>query len=282
MNHCPKPFPPPWAEAWGDDRYGLWAELMVNGVTQRMRWLAPGSFLMGSPEDEAERDSDEGPQHRVTLTEDLWLADTACTQALWQAVMGGNNPSYVQDDLSKPVEEVRWNEVQEFFAALKVQGALPVGSEVVLPTEAQWEYACRAGTVTPYSFGKTITKDQVNFDHDGKWEERLDSKQTIVTVKALPANDWGLYQMHGNVWEWCVDNQRTYTDAAVTNPSGATGQGVRHFALRGGAWDNSAQRTRSAQRERERRGMSNLNFGFRFALRYAVQPGAGGPHPEGV
>lgn len=282
MNHYPQPFPPPWAEAWGDDRYGLWAELLVNGVTQRMRWLAPGDFLMGSQDTEAGRFSDEGPQHTVTLVDDLWLACTACTQALWLAVMGGGNPSYVQDDPNKPVEQVSWDDVLAFLAALQTQAVLPKGVEAVLPTEAQWEYACRAGTVTPYSFGETITKEQVNFDHDGKFSGRHASMQTTVSVKALPANAWGLYQMHGNVWEWCADATRDYTEDAVTDPSGATGKGVNEYAVRGGAWADLARYARSALRLQRARNLRGDLIGFRFALRSTSQPGAGEPRSEGV
>jgi formylglycine-generating enzyme required for sulfatase activity len=159
--HTPRPFPPPWASVWGDDRYGLWASatLRIAGqpLLQRMRWIEPGQFLMGSPETEAERDVDEGPQHPVTISQGFWLADTACTQGLWQAVMG-NNPSRFhaenQGGPDYPVERVSWNMIQGFLQ--KLQTALG-GCEVTLPTEAEWEYACRAGTDTPFSFGGTIT-----------------------------------------------------------------------------------------------------------------------------
>ena len=279
----PQPFPPPWAEAWGDDRYGLWAELLVKGVTQRLRWVAPGSFEMGSPASQDGHQSNESPQHTVTFTQDLWLADTACTQALWQAVMG-KNPSYVTDDLQKPVEQVNWDDVQQFFTALQGAGPdfLPPGVEAVLPTEAEWEYACRADELRAYSFGESIDRNQVNFGSNGSWSKRLGAKQTTVPVKALPANRWGLYQMHGNVWEWCADAMRPYTADAVADPSGATGKDVKRFAVRGGSWLSRAQSARSALRNQFGRDGRDLFFGFRFALRSNSQAGAGGPRPAGA
>ena len=277
----PQPFPPPWAEAWGDDQYGLWAELLVKGVTQRLRWVAPGSFLMGSPDTEPGRDSDEGPQHTVSFAEDLWLADTACTQALWQAVMG-NNPSSVTDDMEKPVEQVSWGNAQNFFAALQGPDGLPTGIEAVLPTEAEWEYACRAGETCAYSFSDSIDRNQVNFRFEGKRERSFATKRYTVPVKALPANRWGLYQMHGNVWELCADAPRTYAADAVADPSGAVGKDVTTFAVRGGSWDDDARYARSAQRLDLGRGWLYHCIGFRFALRSKSQQRAGGPRPEGV
>ena len=110
----PPEFPPRWASAWGDDRHGLWADLQVAGVVQRLRWIEPGEFVMGSdPNSDAGSDPDEQPAHRVRLTHGFWLANTACTQALWQAVMG-SNPSGFKGDDSRPVERVRCEEVDDF------------------------------------------------------------------------------------------------------------------------------------------------------------------------
>ncbi len=273
----PQPFPPPWADAWGDDRFGLWATLAVGGLTQRVRYLPPGSFLMGSPPDEPDRHEDEGPQHLVTLTEGLWLADTACTQGLWLGVMGGENPSRLKGDLELPVERVSWKDVQQFLSRL--QAHLPAGIEAVLPTEAQWEYACRAGTTTPFSFGQQIGTNQVNYDGNYPYNNgpKGEYREKTIAVKALPANAWGLYQMHGNVWEWCADAMRDYAGDAVTDPSGATGQGVKGFAVRGGSWIFRAQSARSARRFLHVPGRRDLYLGFRFALRSPAQPGAGGP-----
>ena len=273
----PHPFPPPFADAWGDDAFGLWAdvELSASGergaVVQRLRWIEPGSFLMGSPEDELERDTDEGPQHQVTLTEGFWLADTACTQALWQAVTGAN-PSHFSGDPERPVEQVRWQNVQGFLRKLE---ALAPGCRAALPTEAQWEYACRAGTDTPFSFGEQITPEQVNYN--GKYpyaggEKGLYREQT-APVKSLPPNPWGLYEMHGNVWEWCRDGLRKYDSEPREDPTGPVleAEDVPRV-VRGGSWFSDARWARSAYRRTWLPGYRLRDQGFRLSLR-SIEPG---------
>lgn len=293
LSRHPCPFPPLCASAWGDDRFGLWFEITLPGineagatqVVQRLRWIEPGSFPMGSPTDEAERNHDEGPRHRVTLTEGFWLADTACTQALWQALMG-ENPSHFKGqslaEFERPVEQVSWNAVQGFLT--KLQALLP-GVQATLPTEAQWEYACRAGSEGPFSFGDNITPQQVNYEGTFPYNGGLKGefrKQTLP-VKSLPANAWGLYEMHGNVWEWCADGLRSYSDAHVVDPVGpgvamASGNGPGDDtntkrdeggppALRGGSWGSFAKRVRSACREAYLPGDTDVFIGFRVALR---------------
>ena len=160
--------PPSWADknGWGTDEYGHWVTFSVENkqgqkITQRMRWIEPGTFLMGSPENEPERLDDEGPQHSVTIGRGFWLFDTACTQALWEAVMGENPSRFKGAD--RPVENVSWNDCQDFLQRLNER--LP-GLDLALPSEAQWEYACRAGTTTPFSFGANITPEQVNYNGD--------------------------------------------------------------------------------------------------------------------
>ena len=155
----PPQFPANWAVEWGEDGFGLFMVLEVKGVQQRFRWLLPGTFLMGSPEGEPERWNGE-TLHRVTLSQGFWLADTACTQALWQAVTG-ENPSSFNEDGNNPVENVSWHDAQAFN--LKLNSLFPELA-ARLPTEAEWEYACRAGTVTPFSFGENITPEQVNYN----------------------------------------------------------------------------------------------------------------------
>ena len=164
---------PAWASTMGRDNFGLYADLTVNAVTQRFRWINPGAFLMGSPETEAERDDDE-TQHQVTLTHGYWLADTPCSQAFWMAVMG-ENPSEFNQNTNNPVEQVSWHEVQDFI--LKLNAQFP-DLAARLPTEAEWEYACRAGTITPFSFGENITPEQVNYwgnDSYNHGAERIES-----------------------------------------------------------------------------------------------------------
>ncbi|MFD1624846.1 formylglycine-generating enzyme family protein [Azospirillum griseum] len=150
---------PAWADALGRDRFGLWTEIVVEpegggeSVTQRLRWIPPGRFLMGSPEDEPEHYEDEGPQHLVTISRGYWLFDTPCTQALWQAVMGENPSRFQSPDLTttdRPVETVSWNDAQEFLG--RINERIP-GLDLTLPTEAQWEHACRAGATTALHSG---------------------------------------------------------------------------------------------------------------------------------
>jgi formylglycine-generating enzyme required for sulfatase activity len=250
----------PWMSAEGSDTYGRWADLQANGETQRLRWIAPGRFRMGSPSSEVGRFEDEDPQHEVTLTRGFWLADTACTQALWQAVVG-SNPSGFKGDLQRPVDSVSWDDVTGLFLP-KLKDLLGGRADVLLPTEAEWEYACRAGTTTAYSFGDRFDPAEVH----------VQAEET-VPVKALAPNAWGLHQMHGNVWEWCADAKRTYAASAVENPDG--GQDGVGRVLRGGSWGIEAGCARSACRYLDTRFSRIQDFGFRFALR-SIEPGAGG------
>jgi formylglycine-generating enzyme len=248
-------------ERTGVDAYGIYADIEFKGVTQRFRWLAAGSFLMGSPTTEVDRSDDE-VQHSVTLTQGFWLADTTVTQALWSAVMG-NNPSRFQDNQNNPVEQVSWNDAQTFIVKLN---QLNPELHAQLPTEAQWEYACRAGTDTPFSFGKNITPEQVNYNGNRPYADGKQGlyREKIVAVRSLPPNAWGLYEMHGNVWEWCSDIYGGYPSEAVTNPVGtATGT---NRVLRGGSWFILARHTRSAGRSFNAPGLQNFNAGFRVAL----------------
>ena len=213
----------------GVDQYGLYIDLSIKQCIQRFRWIEPGTFLMGSPETEPGCYDDEA-QHQVTISQGYWLADTACTQALWQVVMG-NNPSRFKNDANNSVEQVSWNNVQQFIELLNKM--IP-GLNAGLPSEAQWEYACRAGTTTPFSFGKNITPAQVNYDGELPYADGnkgLNRKKT-VPVKSLPANPWGLYEMHGNVWEWCQDWFGDYSAESVEDPLGPVKGTARVFAWR--------------------------------------------------
>ncbi|WP_295437578.1 formylglycine-generating enzyme family protein [uncultured Thiodictyon sp.] len=255
----PPVFPFDWAGEWGEDRYGPWVAFRVKGVRQCLRWVPPGRFLMGSPAGEAQRSTDEA-QHWVTLTQGLWLADTACTQALWQAVMG-ENPSRFQG-AQRPVEQVDWDQVQQFIGRLN--DLLP-GLDACLPTEAQWEHACRAGTRTPFWFGDQITPEQVNYDGNHPYPggaKGLYREQT-VEVRALPCNAWGLYQMHGNVWEWCRDWYGDYPTEPIEDPTGPE-TGLRRVA-RGGCWIDRAGHCRSARRSGRGPADRNDGLGFRLA-----------------
>lgn len=216
---------------------------------------------MGSPEDEPERDDDEVP-HEVTLSEGYWLADTACTQVLWQAVTG-RNPNGYKDHPGQPVEQVSWDDVQDFLGELNRR--LP-GLEARLPSEAEWEYACRAGTTTPFSFGENVTPEQVNYDGNYPYASGAKgvNRQKTVPVGSLPANPWGLYEMHGNVWEWCADWYGGYPTAPQVDPRGAASGGAR--VLRGGSWYVRGRLVRSACRLRYEPGGHDDYIGFRLAL----------------
>jgi sulfatase modifying factor 1 len=239
--------PPAWASAWGDDVYGVWAAFEVDGVSQKMRWIPPGGFRMGSPESERGRGSDER-LHDVRLTHGYWMADTACTQGLWQAVMG-SNPSRFSTSPRKPVEQVSWDDVQGFLTALN---ARVDDLAVRLPMEAEWEYACRAGTDTPFWFGAKGTAKDYN----------VESSRT-VEVASLPANPWGLYGAHGNVWEWCQD---WYDEYRTTQEEDARGRytGIARV-LRGGSWRSEARFGRSANRDSGHPNRRGDYVGFRLA-----------------
>ena len=236
-------YKPEWAGKLDHDHYGLFTDLTIKAVTQRYRWIPPGVFCMGSPLSEKERHDNEN-QHEVTLSNGFWLADTACTQALWKAVMG-DNPAFFTENENNPVEQVSWDDVQNFIKKLNI---LIPGLGAQLPTEAQWEYACRAGTTTPFSFGETITSEQVNYDGNVPYANRKKSgcRERTVAVRSLPANPWGLYEMHGNVWEWCADWYDDYPTMPVSDPTGSETGSCR--VLRGGSWSNHGWRTRSANR----------------------------------
>ena len=236
------------------DEYGDYYDWVVLGVTQRFRWIQPGEFLMGSPNSEEGRKDDE-IQHPVTLTKGFWMADTACTQALWLAVMG-NNPANFSNDLECPVEQVSWDDIQLF---LQRANDLVPDKVLRLPTEAEWEYACRAGITAPFAFGTNITPQQVNYNgNEGK----------TVPVKSLPANAWGLYEMHGNVCEWCQDLYGDYSMGVKIDPKGVSAGTYR--VLRGGAWINYAQHVRSANRNSYTPDFRNSTYGFRLVLPVTV------------
>lgn len=224
--------PPAWASSWGQDQYGPWVTFCVKNVEQRLRWIPPGRFWMGSPDDDREVFDHEKPQHQVQLTRGFWLFNTPCTQALWQAVMS-TNPSHFQGG-NRPVEQVSWEDCQEFIA--KVNELLP-GLSLQLPTEAQWEYACRAGTETPRYAEKL---DAI------AWYEK-NSKDETHEVKLKLPNAWGLYDMLGNVAEWCLDGWREYKAEMAIDPLGPTDASVVRD-IRGGSWLWNAQDARAACR----------------------------------
>ena len=259
-NTC-RAYLPKWAGKLEHDKIGLFTDLAIKGVTQRCRWIPPGIFWMGSPSSEKERHDNE-IQHQVTLSQGFWLADTVCTQALWKAVMG-DNPAFFTENENNPVEQVSWDDVRNFIKQLNI---LTSGLDAQLPTEAQWEYACRSGTATPFSFGETITPDQVNFDGNIPYAsgKKGRCREKTVAVKSLPANPWGLYEMHGNVWEWCADWYDDFFEMPIIDPIGSDTGSSR--VLRGGSWSNHGWRTRSANRGWYAPVNRDNYIGFRFVV----------------
>lgn len=248
---------PAWADVLGRDQYGLFMDLVFKNIPQRFRYIPPQTFLMGSPEDEEGRISNE-TQHSVTLTQGYWLADTTVTQALWQAVMG-KNPSHFQGE-QLPVEQVSWEDAHAFIQALSQ--AFPA-LIIRLPTEAEWECACRAGTTTAFAFGGKAELNLGRVNYSGTWDE-WDVGSETEPVKSYPPNAWGLYEMHGNVWEWCEDWYASdYGAEPQADPRGA-GSGDR--VLRGGSWYDDGQNLRSAFRSNYTPDYRSRIIGFRLAL----------------
>lgn len=231
-------------------------------------WCPAGEFLMGSPESEQGRDRDE-KAHKVTLTQGFWIARTETTQKQWKAVMGGgNNPSEWSSSTDLPVENVHWGDAIAFCHAMnsKFERDLPEGMRFNLPTEAQWEYACRAGTTTPFAFGATLTSDQANFDGTEPYGVEEEGKYLEKTskVKSYQPNAWGIYDMHGNVAEWCLDGWAEY-EGEATDPL-VPPTGVLYRMLRGGSWRSEARYLRSAFRSRPKPEMKLNNIGFRIVI----------------
>ncbi|MEH2434535.1 MAG: SUMF1/EgtB/PvdO family nonheme iron enzyme [Nostoc sp.] len=180
-------------------------EDLGNGITLEMVQIPGGTFTMGSPEREADRYENESPQHQVKVS-GFFMGKYAVTQAQYQAVMG-NNPSNFKGE-KRPVEQVSWDEAVEFCEKLSQK----TGNTYRLPSEAEWEYACRAGTTTPFYFGETITTDLVNYDGNYPYGSapKGEYREQTTDVGKFPPNSFGLYDMHGNVWEWC-EGQDLYT-----------------------------------------------------------------------
>ena len=247
--------------------------------------IGPGTFLMGSPENEPERSDNEGPQHAVTIEHGFWLFDTPCTQALWEAVME-KNPSRFQSP-TRPVERVTWNNVQAFLKRLNGRIA---DLDLALPSEAQWEYACRAGTETaiytgdlailgkhnapaldPIAWygGNSGVKFDLNDGHDSSdWPEKQYPHTTAGTrpVQQKRANPWGLYDMLGNVWEWTQDHwHENYQGAPDDGSAWSSGDAGAGRVLRGGSWYDYARRVRAAYRLHGRPDIRNDDVGFRCA-----------------
>jgi formylglycine-generating enzyme required for sulfatase activity len=224
-------------------------------------WIQPGTFIMGSPKTEKWRKDDEF-QHKVALTKGFYMGVYPVTQEQWTALMD-KNPGKFTDGKNLPVEQVNWNECQEFIKKLAEKEKKPYR----LPTEAEWEYACRAGTTTPFYCGETISTDQANYNGnyvygDGK---KGPYREKTVPVGSFPPNPWGLYDMAGNVGQWCQDGLDQYSKKqdVVIDPLGTTGESR---VIRGGSWIDNPMECRSAYRGGSRPALRHSLVGFRICL----------------
>ena len=240
-------------------------ENLGNGVTIDLVRIPAGKFMMGR------KYNDEKPIHEVTLQE-FWMGKYALNQKQWQAVMGNNPSSFKGDNL--PVEHISWHDAIDFCDKVSQN----LGKKVRLPTEAEWEYACRAGTATPFHFGETITTDLVNYDGNYPYggAPKGEYREKTVYVDSFYPNQWGLYQMHGNVWEWCMDD---WHDDYSTKPLRLKQNGNEpwgdvntnkndncYHVLRGGVWSIYASYCRSASRHKDNALTQGGSFGFRVIL----------------
>jgi formylglycine-generating enzyme required for sulfatase activity len=247
-------------------------EDLGNGITLDMVLIPPGEFLMGSPDDELERQPSESPQHLVTIQQPFFMGQFQVTQAQWEQVAKMKQVKRKLNPKSShfkgrnlPVEQVSWLDAEEFCLRL----AAHTKRNYRLPSEAEWEYACRAGTTTPFHFGETLSTQLANYNGNiyGRGRKEKSAGNTIPVGSLNVANAFGLYDMHGNVWEWCLDRWHDSYKGAPTdgtawiNPKGKEND-VR--VLRGGSWVYVPGRCRSAYRRRDSAGVRDLSLGFRI------------------
>jgi len=214
----------------------------TNAIGMKFVWIPSGEFMMGSSNQEKGRGDDE--HHRkVTLTKGFYLGIHTVTQGEWLAVTG-SNPSHFKGDKNLPVENVSWNDCQDFCKKLREKDKKPYR----LPTEAEWEYACRAGTATPYHFGATLSDDLANYNARFTYGKGMAGvfREKTTPVGSFKANAWGLFDMHGNVWQWCNDWHGGYSAKEVIDPQGPKSSKTR--VLRGGSWGSHPIFCRSANR----------------------------------
>ncbi len=246
---------------------GFFPEDLGNSIVLEMVYIPGGTFMMGSPYGEEGRQNWESPQHQVTVPA-FFAGKYPITQAQWQAVMGKNRSGFKGE--KRPVENLWWDEAIEFCGKLSQQ----TGKKYRLLSEAEWEYACRAGTTTPFHFGETITPELANYQEDycyGNAPQKLYPEQT-TDVGSFPPNAFGLYDMHGNVWEWCSDTRHnSYNGAPTDGSSWETGTN-NDRVQRGGSWFSRAVFCRSAYRSMNSVGYSLRDSGFRVAVASVSSP----------
>jgi formylglycine-generating enzyme required for sulfatase activity len=214
----------------------------TNIIGMKFAWIPPGNFVMGSPNEEKARIGDE-MQHKVTLTKGFYMGVYTVTQEQWKEVMG-NNPSQFKGEKNLPVDNVSWNDCQEFIKKLREKDK----KLYRLPTEAEWEYSCRAGTKTPFHFGETISTKQANYNGQFIYGDGTKGifREKTTPAGSFPANSWGLFDMHGNIGQWCQDWYGRYSQGEVTDPQGPEKGPAR--VLRGGGWAGRPENCRSACR----------------------------------
>jgi formylglycine-generating enzyme required for sulfatase activity len=233
----------------------------MDGIKMTLKYVQAGEFMMGSPTSEKDHYGNE-TQHHVTLTKDYWLGETEVTQEQYKAVMG-RNPSSFSKGGAYPVEDVSWTDAMAFCEKLtkaeRTNGNLPDGYEYTLPTEAQWEYAARGGHKAS-RYHVYSGSDEI---HNVAWYDDNSSSSTHP-VGQKRANELGLYDMSGNVWEWCRDRYDGYPSGSVTDTVGPSSGSFR--VLRGGSWSGGAGLCRSANRNDYDPSNRGDGVGFRVAL----------------
>ncbi|MFV1968351.1 MAG: formylglycine-generating enzyme family protein [Pirellulaceae bacterium] len=236
---------------------------MTNSIGMRLNLIPAGEFQMGSPESEASRDSDEGPQHRVRITRQFYLGVHEVTQGEYERVMGDrlwDGKKHTKNGEDYAASYISWTDAVEFCKKLSAKE----GRTYRLPTEAEWEYACRAGTQTRYHFGDDESDlGSYAWFYDNAWHI---GEKYAHEVGQKRANSFGLYDMHGNVWEWCQDwnGEENYGSSPSVDPTGPTSGSLR--VIRGGSWSSIPRHCRAADRDRDRPGRRDRFLGFRVAL----------------
>jgi len=233
------------------------------GVWMCFALIPSGRFVMGSPPDEAQRRDNER-QHEVIISRAFYMGQTCVTQEQYEAVMGAHRSEY--KGAKYPVDSVSWDDAMDFCRRVSKRS----GRSVRLPTEAEWEYACRAGTSTPFNTGRTLPRGAANV-----WDWNYPSNRAgvsassgSVAVQSFPPNAWGLYDMHGNVWEWCSDRFGDYSAGEATDPIGPKEGSLR--VLHGGSWDDDRRYSRSAYRRWNVPSSWQYTYGFRAVFAAAV------------
>jgi len=264
------PDPPAWAGGFGVDCHGVFAELVLGEGIQVLRWILPGEFTMGSPEGETGRWPDEWPQHKVLIGQGFWLGETPVTQAFYSAVTDRNPSTFKGGE--RPVETFSWDDAQVFCRRLTELLSVGQQDRVRLASEAEWEYACRAGTTSGMYSGKELTSKTgacPNLDELAWYDGN--SGRTTHPVKGKLPNAWGLHDMLGNVWEWCEDEWHdTYdgapADGSVWEDDDDAEEEGRDRVVRGGGWNISARYCRCACRFRAEPVGRGRVLGFRLVL----------------